>query len=62
MAKYPMRYPPEIRDVKVAFVASRGLEFGQARIFEARSGVRSASVSVFYSMEEAEAWLSGEQG
>lgn len=57
MARYPMKFPSGVTDVKVAFVASRGMEFGQSRIFQARSGERSSSVSVFYSMDEAEAWL-----
>lgn len=57
MAKYPKSFPSGISNVKVAFVASRGVEFGQSRIFQARSGERSDSVCVFYSMDEAKAWL-----
>ena len=58
MAQYPMKFPPGISNVKVAFVASRGLEFGLSRMFQALSGDRSSAISVFYTMEDAETWLS----
>ena len=58
MAKYPMKFPPGVNNVKVAFVATRELEYGLSRIFQAHSREGKTSVSVFYTMEEAEAWLS----
>lgn len=57
MAKYSLKFPPGIGDVKVAFVAHSKLEFGLARMFGAFSDVAKTTVSAFYSMEEAEAWL-----
>jgi len=58
MAKYSMRFPQGINDVKVAFVASRELEFGLSRMFEGYSREAKTTVSVFYTMEDAVAWLS----
>ncbi|MFC1516333.1 hypothetical protein ACFL7E_06190 [Thermodesulfobacteriota bacterium] len=58
MAKYSTKFPPGINDVKVAFVASGELEFGLSRMFGAFSMVAETTVSVFYTIEEAEAWLS----
>ena len=58
MANHPMKYPSGINDVKVAFVASRALEFGLSRMFEVFAGnAGDTNVAVFYSMDEAEAWL-----
>ena len=57
MAKYSLKFPPGINDVKVAFVAGRDLEFGLSRMFEAYSFDAKTSVAVFASMEEAEAWM-----
>jgi hypothetical protein len=58
MTRYPSKFPPGISDVKVAFVASRDLEYGLSRMFEAYSEAPS-TISVFYSLAEAEAWISG---
>jgi hypothetical protein len=58
MATYSLNFPPGINDVKVAFVASRPLEFGLSRVFQAHAEESKTTISVFYSMEEAEAWLS----
>ncbi len=41
----------------VAFVASRKLEFGLSRMFEAFSADAKTKIAVFYAMAEAEAWL-----
>ena len=57
MAEYSKKFPPGVNDVKVAFVAGRKLEFGLSRVFEAYSMDAHTTVSVFYSMEDAEAWL-----
>lgn len=58
MAKYSMKFPPGINDVKVAFVTSKPLEFGLSRMFEAYSSDAGTAISVFYTMDDAEAWLS----
>ena len=58
MARYALKFPPGINDVKVAFVASREMEYGLSRMFEAYSTDVMTTVSVFYKMEDAEAWLS----
>jgi hypothetical protein len=58
MARYSLRFPPGIKDVKVAFVARRELEFGLSRMFEAYSTETETSISVFYTMKDAEAWMS----
>ena len=60
MAKYSTKFPPGVCDVRVAFVAGRQLEYGMSRMFAAFSESASTSISVFYSMEEAEAWLMGQ--
>lgn len=58
MAEHPMQYPSGINDVKVAFVASRALEFGLSRMFEVfASSAGDTKVRVFYSLDEAESWL-----
>jgi hypothetical protein len=49
------------RDVKVAIVTARSLEFGLARMAEAYvRDLMSTTSHVFGSLEEAEAWLTGE--
>ena len=58
MAKYSMNFPPGINNVKVAFVAQRELEYGLSRMFEAYSRDGKTSVAVFFTLEEAEDWLS----
>ena len=58
MAEYSIKFPPGINDVKVAFVASRKLEFGLSREFEMYSMDAKTTVSVFYTMADAENWLS----
>ena len=57
MAQHSTKFPPGINDVKVAFVASRKLEFGLSRMFEAFSADAKTKIAVFYAMAEAEAWL-----
>jgi hypothetical protein len=59
MARHSTKFPPGINDVKVAFATSRELEFGLSRMFAAFSGDAKTKISVFYSTEDAEAWLSG---
>ena len=57
LAEYPTRFPEGICDVKVAFVVGRKLEYGLTRMFQAFSHDAQTTISVFYSIEEAEAWL-----
>lgn len=57
MAMHSTTFPAGINDVKVVFVVSREMEFGLSRMFEAYSMDAKTSVSVFYTMGEAEAWL-----
>jgi len=57
MAEYSIKFPPGINDVKVAFVASRKLEFGLSREFEMYSMDTKTAVSVFYTIADAENWL-----
>jgi hypothetical protein len=56
MAQYSLRFPPGINDVKVAFVASRDLEFGLSRMFEMTSKAKTP-IHVFRGMDEAESWM-----
>ena len=56
MAKYSLRFPPGINDVKVAFVTSRDLEYGLSRMFEMSSGAPTP-IRVFRAMDEAEEWM-----
>jgi hypothetical protein len=56
MARYSLRFPPGINDVKVAFVTSRDLEYGLSRIFEMSSQAKTP-IRVFRAMDEAEKWM-----
>ena len=56
MAQYSLRFPPGINDVKVAFVTSRPLEYGLARMFEMTSRAKTP-ISVFESIDEAQKWM-----
>ena len=56
MAQYSLRFPPGIRDVKVAFLTSTDLEYGLSRMFELVS-IAETPIHVFRSLEEAENWL-----
>jgi hypothetical protein len=58
MAQHSATFPPGINDVKVAFVVTRELEYGLSRMFEAYSTDVKTTVSVFYTLADAEAWLS----
>ena len=58
MAQHSAKFPPGINDVKVAFVANRELEYGLSRMFEAYSMDVNTNVSVFYTLTDAETWLS----
>ena len=62
MSRYPMKFPAGICDVKVAFVTSRPLEYGLARMFEAFSWEGKTKISVFYKIDEAEIWLMEKEG
>ena len=56
MAQYSLKFPPGINDVKVAFVASRQLEYGLSRMFEMAS-LAKTPISVFKTMDEARKWM-----
>jgi hypothetical protein len=56
MAQYSLRFPPGINDVKVAFVASRDIEYGLSRLFEISSKAMTP-IEVFRGMDEAERWM-----
>jgi hypothetical protein len=58
MAKHSAKFPAGINDVKVAFVVGRELEFGLVKMFESFSLDVMTKIASFYSMEEAEAWMS----
>jgi hypothetical protein len=58
MARYSIKFPPGVNDVKVAFVAGRELEYGLSRMFEFFSeDAAETTIAVFYSIDEAEQWL-----
>ncbi len=56
MAQYSLKFPSGVNDVKVAFVASRDVEFGLSRMFEMSSNSKTP-ISVFRTMDEAEKWM-----
>ena len=56
MAQYSLRFPPGIKDVKVAFVTSRDVEYGLSRMFQ-KSSKAMTPISVFRAMDEAEKWM-----
>ena len=56
MAQYSLQFPPGVNDVKVAFVTSREIEYGLARMFEMSSRA-STPIGVFRSITEAEEWM-----
>ena len=56
MAQYSSRFPPGINDVKVALVASRDLEYGISRMFQAASEAIT-TIRVFRAVDEAEKWM-----
>lgn len=58
MAQHSLKYPPGIRDVKVAFVVNRSLEYGLTRMFQTYSEMYAESqVMIFNNFEEAEEWM-----
>jgi len=58
MARYSTKFPTGIRDVKVAFVVSKSLEYGLTRMFQTYSDMYANSqVSVFNNFEAAEQWI-----
>ena len=55
MSRYPTKFPTGIRDVKVAFVVSKSLEYGLTREFQAYSEIYAKSqVRIFTKLVEAE--------
>ena len=58
MAQYSLQFPVGIRDVKVAFVVNKPLEYGLARMFQAYSDMYAKSqVMVFDTVNKAEEWM-----
>ena len=58
MAQYSLSFPPGISDVKVAFVVTKGNEYGLTRMFQAYSEIYAITqVKIFASIEEAEKWM-----
>jgi hypothetical protein len=58
MAHYTRRFPPGVKDVRVALVTAGDLEFGLSRMYEMTSDGETP-VSVFRKLEDALDWLSG---
>lgn len=57
LADYSTGHAAEVRTARVAFVASRPLEYGLSRMFEGMTEPAGVPRRAFYSLEEAEAWL-----
>jgi hypothetical protein len=58
MAKYSLKFPEGIKDVKVAFVVRKSLEYGLTRMFQIYSGMYAESqVMIFDTIDKAEAWM-----
>lgn len=56
MAKYSLKFPPGINDVKVALVTGSDLGYGLSRMFEMSSQAMTP-ISAFRAMDEAENWM-----
>ena len=58
MAQYSLQFPAGVRDVKVAFVVNKSLEYGLVRMFQAYSDMYAKSqVMVFDTVNKAEEWM-----
>lgn len=58
MAKYSLRFPPGIRDVKVGFVVTETMAYGLTRMFQSYSDSYAETlVRLFRDMESAEEWM-----
>ena len=58
MARYSLKCPAGIRDVKVAFVVTESLEYGLTRMFQTYSEMYAKSqVRIFDTIEKAEQWM-----
>jgi hypothetical protein len=58
MARYSLKFPEGIRDVKVAFIVSKTLEYGLARMFQTYSEMYAKSqVRIFDTIAKAEKWM-----
>ena len=58
MARYSLKFPGGIRDVKVAFVVRTSLEYGLTRMFQTYSEMYAKSqVRIFDSIDKAEMWM-----
>jgi hypothetical protein len=60
MARYSLKFPEGIRDVKVAFVVRKSLEYGLTRMFQTYSEMYAKSqVKIFDRIDKAERWMRG---
>lgn len=58
MAKHSRNFPLGICDVKVAFVVTKTMEYGLARMFQTYSKVEAKTkVMIFTTIDEAEKWM-----
>jgi len=63
MAQYSLWFPEGIRDVKVAFVVRKSLEYGLTRMFQAYSEMYAKSkVMIFDTVDKAEKWMMENKG
>ena len=58
MAKYSLKFPPGICDVKVAFVVTKTMEYGLTRMFQVHSAMEAKTkIMIFNTIDEAEKWM-----
>jgi hypothetical protein len=58
MARYSLKFPPGICDVKVAFVVTKPMEYGLTRMFKTYSNIQAKSqVMIFDTIDKAEKWM-----
>ena len=58
MTKHSLSFPEGIRDVKVAFVVKKTMEYGLVRMFQIYSEFYAdTEVTIFDTTEEAERWM-----
>ena len=58
MAEHSLSFPPGINDVKVAFVVTKTMEYGLARMFQIYSDLNAKTqVRIFDSIDKAERWM-----
>jgi hypothetical protein len=63
MAQHSLKFPEGIRDVKVAFVVRKSLEYGLTRMFQTYSEMYAKSqVMIFDTINKAEMWIMENKG